>query len=498
MRRASLYLTPGEAKKGCKKKLKLPGQKSPKIVDIQAGTQNRDKLSVTVLLENENGQPSLEHVQITVYIRRGWALPRHLNVALLLFPLAFLTIEAFGSLLTCSPGLEIAEIIYKIEPYFMFGSGLVISLLMWIIPSPPNRKSRTSYLMSAVVVFLFILGGFAVYVKDVYTYIPKVLLGQEPLLLVAPKFQDAGFHISDANYVFNESAKAKIGDGKEPFSYFFKVYKVTPPAGTFVCSNIDVELHITWDDTPKSVSFPQADIIQLAEKDIYSEVKADFIYSYNANKLTLFPGIAAAKMSIDGFGEFLLHKTSLGSIPVEASLINFDTGIVVDTQTVDLGYEITFNDIPDGTYYYVVTCDGYLAAIPDSPFKLERNLSLEEDVLSWSVDLEKEEALLSPAFCIRTQDADGHPIRNSEFYIRAVDADNPSPSSIVFSCQPLHSDDNGYLTFWYNTNNQDFYGLADFRLFDNCNLEVKLGEEGDFLPVRIDGELGICTIRKVA
>lgn len=358
--------------------------------------------------------------------------------------------------------------------------------------TPQKFKSYITYLTFVMVLLLFILGGLAQHVRTVCTYIPTVKLYHESLYTVTSKFQNSGLQISDENYVFDELANRKRGENEDPFGYFFKVFKIIPASDTFVRKDIFVELHVTWDNNVTSISIPSSNTPQTSIQEIYSGINTDFIYPYNADTFTLFTGITAAKMSIDGVEESLLSRSPIKRIPLEARLINFDTGKQIDAQTAYLGDEITFTNIPDGTYYYVVSCDGYLAAIPDCPFKLRRDFDTEAAILPWSADLEEEGGVLSQAFNIRIQDIDAHPICNSEVNIRAMSIDNPSPNS--FSWQTLYSDENGYLTLWHNVNNQDFYSLVSFQLFSGCCLEVRLGEEGDFFPVQIDGELGVCTI----
>lgn len=157
-----------------------------------------------------------------------------------------------------------------------------------------------------------------------------------------------------------------------------------------------------------------------------------------------------------------------------------------------LGDEITFSNIPNGTYYYVVSCDGYKTAIPDSLFKLERDYNREADVLPWSVNLEREEDQLSSAFKVRIQNANGNIIQDSEVDIRVVSGDASSPNT--YSYYLLNSDKNGYLTFWHGIDGKNFYDLVGFQLYEDCYLEARLNETNEFVRVQIEDGIGICTI----
>ena len=141
MKKATFHLTPREAETGCKKILNLPGQVSPRTVNVPAGIQNMENIFVhRVSFLLENGKASIEPVEITIYINQSRKSFYNLNVILYLLIFVIVpTVIIFISFLVGLRKLGIAEILYNVEPYLMFGSGFVVSLLLWIIP--PLRNS---------------------------------------------------------------------------------------------------------------------------------------------------------------------------------------------------------------------------------------------------------------------------------------------------------------------------------------------------------------------
>lgn len=214
---------------------------------------------------------------------------------------------------------------------------------------------------------------------------------------------------------------------------------------------------------------------------------------YNADTFTLYTDVAAARMITNDTDIRLLGVQPNTAILVEAQLIDFETDDIIDQKSAFLGEEITFSNIPSGTYYYTVSCDGYKNAFPDELFRLEEDVSQPKDELPWSVDLEENNSSPSPYFKIQLKNMQGEILRNTSAYVRAINSQHLSPNE--FSACPVTSNDQGYLTLWSNTDGVDYYDVVSFQLFDGYLLEVAL-ENGEYISVDIQGDLGICILHE--
>ena len=498
MKKKSIHITKKEARSGCERILSLPGQETRLRVPIAPGTKDGQKIKVNnAVFRDENGDTRRSPLQVTVYVGHH----RYIIIALTcVFVLLFcgqmlLVGVTYNSLTTQSDVyqnslLRWAEYVYRIEPYFMLCLSIALSIIFWAVPRPDKLISPITYLILSIVAFLLAFAGYIQLVKENYTYTPNIYPYKESLQIVESKIKMAGLEISDID--FNEIAENKKNEGKDAYGYDFKVYQTDPLPNTFVRMGTNVRLKVTWNGMPTAISVPDRGDGDAELPDIYIDTDTRFIYTYNADMFTLSTDAAGVKMTIENFGEMTLGISRTDRVPIEARLIDYNTGKQIDSKKAILGDEITFSNIPNGTYYYVVSCNGYKTAIPDSPFKLERDYNKEEDILPWNVYLEREDGQLSTAFKVRIQNANGNIIQDSGIDIRPVSKDNPSPNA--YTHYPLYSDENGYLTFCQGINSEVSYELVDFQLYEGCYLEARLNESNKYVRVQIKVGIGICTI----
>lgn len=500
MKKTSIHITAKEARSGCERVLSLPGQQTRLRVSVAPGTKDGQKIRVNnAVFQDENGNARRSPIQVTIYIGyRRYIITAFTCVFLLLFCGLVWLIGATYSSLTIQNNvyqdslLRWAEYVYRIEPYFMLCLSVILSLIFWIVLRPKKLKSPITYLILSIVAFLLTFAVYIQLVKENYTYIPDVNLYNEPLYRVESNFQEAGLKISYEDIDFNDLAQSKIMEGENAYNWGFKVSQTDPQPNTFVQKGTAVMLRVIWRDALTGISVPDKNVSDVEIPDIYINTDTRFIYPYNADMFTLRTNAAGGKMTIENFDEMTLGISPTDRIPVEARLIDYNTRKQIDSKKAMLGDEITFSNIPNGTYYYVVSCDGYKTAIPDSLFKLERDYNREADVLPWSVNLEREEDQLSSAFKVRIQNANGNIIQDSEVDIRVVSGDASSPNT--YSYYLLNSDKNGYLTFWHGIDGKNFYDLVGFQLYEDCYLEARLNETNEFVRVQIEDGIGICTI----
>lgn len=502
MKKAKIYITAEEACNGCEKTQYLPELAA--VLNIQIPPETKDGQRIIVKdarSKNDNGQITVAPVLVTICIDHQHDKKQKVLIAALFssiillfggcFLLSIMCEQSSDADTTCQRfALKVAEDLYLIEPYFVLGMGFLLAFLFWIVPRPEKPKSLTTYVVSAVVLFLFALSGCISYIKNHFTYIPDINLYHESLYSVQSKLHIAG--LQTLNESFDFVAESQMEKGEDPYSYYFKVYQIEPSPQMFVCKNADINVHITWDNSLKAVPVSNEKYSNADIPSIYGDINTDFIFPFNSDTFTLHTHVAGVKMTTEQFGESSLGISPIGNHSLVACLINYDTGEQIDTKTGILGDTITFSGIPDGTYYYTVSCEGYKTAIPESPFKLKRDYDKEIDSLPWSVDLEQEGSLLSTAFKVRVQDVNGEAVSGAEVKVRVWNDDYSSPDRSTL--YPLYSDENGYLTSWHGVNDWEFYSLVDFQLYDNCHLEVQFREDEDFVRVEIKGEVGVCVM----
>lgn len=504
MKTAKIHITAEEAHSGCEKMLSLPEMTATLRIKLSPGVKDGQTIIVkNATFRDFNGQITTVPVLVRIYID----YQREKKRKFLTFALCPFLILLLGSgfLMGMMVGLssdsnttyqrlslQVAEYLYLVEPYFVLGLSIVLSFFLWIVPRPVKFKSHTTYVVSAIIVLLIALSGCILHIRDHYTYIPDINLYHESLQSTQSRLQAAGLQISDENCEFDVMAKSKMKMGQEPYNYYFKVYQTEPTPHAFVRKDINVKIYVTWSDALAAIPINSEGTGKAEIQDIYGDINTDFIYPFNSDTFSLHTGAAGGKMTTEEFGESLLGMPPRGNISLVACLINYDTGEQIDTKLGILGDTITFSDIPDGTYYYTVSCEGYKTAIPDSPFKLRQDYNSKADILPWSVNLEEEGRPFSTAFKVCIRDINGEVVRNTEVYVRVANDENALLSGGIL--YPLHSDDNGYLTSWHGFNNLDFYSLVDFQLYDNCHLEVQFKEGGDFVRVEIEGQIGSCVM----
>lgn len=414
--------------------------------------------------------------------------------------------------------LQMAEFVYNWEAAIIFIAGIAVSVLLWCIDSQRTKKQIRAILVASVILVTCLLSAYILHVNKTYAYLPEVNYNHYSFQYVETMLAETGFNIATINY--DPIAVEKLKQDEDPYSYYFKVTQMNPEPGTFVKTDTTVTLNIAWKDyfgsasidispntpsdtpdvapdTPPNVTPDNsANVVPNQNafdgKAFYGNINPRDLYPFNADEFTLFTSEAALQMVTNktNFYSLGIHPNYI--IPLEIQLINYDTSEIIVTKTAYLGDEVTFSDLPNGTYYYIVNADGYKTFVPDDPFRLEYDASEEKDVLPWSVNLEKLENIYSAAFKVQLCNEQGIPISYTEANVRVVSEDDLSPNQ--YSCYPVTSNENGYLTIWSETNGVEYYDLVDFYLCDGYRLEICLAGGYEFTPVHSEGDIGLCTI----
>lgn len=401
--------------------------------------------------------------------------------------------------------LYIAEQVYQWEYAIIFVMGIVISLVLWCFDwKMLNKKSR---FMLSITVLLgsAALSSFIAYVKKEYDYLPEVNYNSYSYASVEQMLLNKGFKINDL--LFDAIAEKKLEQGEEPASYYFKVTRMEPEPGTFVDKDAEVNLSVTWINYYENISVkPDGDVTNsdmpiisdegntnaFNAKTFYGDVDERYMRAYNSNEITLHISEKALNIytenTVRGFGFYPKN------VKVEAQLIDYETNETISTQTAEIGNEITFEDIPDGVYYYMISAEGYEMYVPYSLFCLEYNESKEKDILPWGIDLERIECDYSEQFKILLCNEQGIPLGNVEAEIRVVSEENLSPNR--YSAYPIASDENGYLAIWRKVDDIEYYDIAEFSVKSECQLQICLKNSSNYFTVEIKDGVGICKLPK--
>ena len=243
------------------------------------------------------------------------------------------------------------------------------------------------------------------------------------------------------------------------------------------------------DGIPTDTSPPEGSG-RAVDKNPYGNININYIVPFNTDKFILTVDEAALKITADQMEDRWLGVFPEETIPATVSLIDFSTNKIVETQNTFIGGTVSFFNLSDGTYYYEVTSSGYKTYIPDTPFRLEQNPSLDTNTLNWMIELEQKDATFKNSFKVQLVDANGNPLSNIQTSVRCVSIENSNPTST--SSLPMKTDRNGYLTMWMNINGVDYNNVATFYLIEGFTLQIE-GRNGDFLSAQPTNS-GVCII----
>lgn len=268
--------------------------------------------------------------------------------------------------------------------------------------------------------------------------------------------------------------------------------------------------HISDEKPITNSNFDMQDDKFIAEKNLATYEKTDFdaleslevipdivvplsadISNYN-NMIHFIPTFNASEIILHVFERSLLMewggagKAELGDVNytypeyVTVYLLNYDNYQIVDSQTSYLGSAFNFNNIPDGTYFFVVECDGYDSDVSDNPFTIKFDPNEEEAVLPWAIYLEKNSSSYGQAFYVKMVDSAGHVVKNVDTYVRVVQENETSPK--CYCSYPVHTKENGLLAVWYGRNEMYHYNATSFMVKNGFRVQVQ-NHNGQFVNV---------------
>ena len=355
----------------------------------------------------------------------------------------------------------------------------------------PKRKPRRHFHLCVAFILIGLVTCVSVILVEDYRLkhvsVPEIGEG-ESLYYVLGKFRDAG--LPEPEIIYDSLAEDKLVDGAEVGNRFFIVTGCSEKSGKMVGRKEKIELKVTWQNSLNSRVVEASQQGDFKPDEYYAGVSDSNIYEYHTAVIRLFISRAAAKMTAGNeMGlSFAIYPPRLEKTIVEAELIDFYTQEVVDEGAAYMGSEITFSDVQTGTYYYKVFCEGYNTSVSETPFRIVRDDSQEEDCLFWSVDMEMAGDSYSAPFKVRLVDSEGDAVTDASVNVRAVSPEELEPSK-WFSYNFL-TDEEGHL----NIKQGDYRmngGIAEFQVGEGHVLELEFADN-KYIPIKFDGSDEIC------
>ena len=392
--------------------------------------------------------------------------------------------------------MNIKELVYNWDSTVALIISVFISTVFFLLGNIKKLTRRKKQWNKLSVIFLIIciilsitLHAFVEHVQRECTYVPNFRMGA-PLSDVRAKLVNSGLEYNIDDIEFDEIAQTHRENGEDVSSLYYRVTRTDPEPGTFTCKGKEVKLWVTWEDGLSHIAIEETNISDFIYEDYYEDIDSDLLLPFNTNSFSLLISKAVLKINAEGQDERILGIYSDTESSVKISLIDFDSGEIIEEKKASIGDKISFTNLPDGTYYYTVKCTGYKTYIPETPFRICWDSSHERDEFQWAISLESVDNVYSNTFSVQLVDAKGGPMADANISVQGIDNNYPYPDQI--DSLPLVSNKDGYLTLWANTNGIDHYGVAKFQLLDGCSLQL-IDEDGEVVTVK-SNDSSVCVI----
>ena len=397
----------------------------------------------------------------------------------------------------------IADFLFDWNPMVLLLSGIVVDViffaLAYFLGGEEKYKKIVASSMIIIIIFAVVLSVLTEFVSARCTRVPlfdenNIPYSQAALILR----QDSGLRCV---VVFDDIAQEKQDEGVDTSSYSFYITSCSPAPGTLVEQNTEVVLFVSWRAkdssstpsptpslSPSPILPPSLAPIPFEENNDrpFQDFDPSSIYHYNSNEFTLTVNELGGRIITEGN-----RILSLGNVPstnanalLQIDLVDFNSEKTIDSKRAHFGDTVLFTDIPDGTYYYKVTCEGYKAGYPESPFGLNYNSLETKSILSWSTCIMKEDTVFGQGFKVRMLSS-SEIVPFTEVTI-SVMTKNGDMGSYNF----VHINEEGFLAM---LEGYDEYSVGDFYLAEGYSLVVY---NHDNKPIEAyPDNTGICTLQ---
>lgn len=387
----------------------------------------------------------------------------------------------------------IAELLYDWNPIVLFLCGIVIDIILFLLSNYKDNIHKKAIALLMVFVALTATGltilthSINICCSRIPQYFEDSNIPYSQGILILR--QNCSLHCIE---IFDHSAEEKINEGINLYSHRFIVKNCSPKPGTLVDKNTEISIYVSWnpeiigDGTEKNETKDGQEIFvsksltkdNETKQNPYPDFDSRFCYPFNSNEFTLMVEEQAIKILTEGKEEWCLGLVPDTLIPIQIDLINFDSGITIDSKDAYLGDTVHFGNIPDGTYYYEIRGDGYTTGFSGSPFSLKYDNTKEKDNLPWITALEKINVNYNQAFKVKMFAASGNIVPYTKTAISVIGNNCHSNSEY-----PVYINENGFLTLWMGINDVDYYFIADFYVADGYMLTVS-DSSNNFLEAR--------------
>lgn len=358
------------------------------------------------------------------------------------------------------------ERLYKAEPWITILGGMVFSIILWICIRPPKLISKKTIPPAVCIMIIILVSIGSYYARKEYTYVPKIYLNEESLSDARKKLEKEGLICLDRNIIIDPIARMQLNNGKDLNDNSFKVISMDYDYDTFVKQGTEINVSITWSDNFHNPSLAWQDGTEFNPQEYYENIDLNSLYGNNSDKIVVNTALAGSKSNNSGH-----YSSEIGVYPgygthiiIEIELVNYLDPQINYREVAYLGEQVSFSDMPDGIYYYIVYASGYKIAFSSTLIKIEKQENISEFAVMWDANLERIGGTYSDPFYIKLEDSAGHTLSSVEVSLFVKSSIDGEPNK--FDSYSLISNADGLLT----CDNE----VVDFQLFDKCYIQLVL------------------------
>ena len=394
----------------------------------------------------------------------------------------------------------IADVLFAWNPLVVFLCGIALDIVLSVLANSLKNKGASKTIKCIMVIISIaavVLTSLTHYISIKCTRVPdslddEVVPYSQASLILRDKY---GLRCSEE---FDDVAMEKQSEGEDLASHKFYVTSCFPKPGTLVENNTEIVLFVSWKprtigdgiekDNGQELVFSSPDLTDREVEDhLFSDFDPHFCHPLNSNEFSLIVEELVVRILTEADEEWSLGTVPRDDIQVQIDLIDYYSGNTIDSKRTYLGSTIYFENIPDGTYYYVIKCNGYKTGYSGSPFILQFDESKMKANLSWITYIEKAEAKYGQGFKVKMLSTSENIPPYTETIISVIDMNGRAGDSYS-----AYINENGFLSLWMGINDIDYYYIADFYVEEGYTLTVL---DDNNQPIEAHSENGVCTIK---
>lgn len=365
---------------------------------------------------------------------------------------------------------------------------IVIGILVWVLGDKINKIAKIVLglimLATSIFLYLFILG-----VKEDYTIVPVMPLGQTTLEKAESLLDDAGIFYDRANYDYTSEAWDALCTSNDFSNPNLVVIGVDPECDSLIIRGTEVVIRVGFRDifSVSSIStINQASDEDIAPKTLLSEIERNGAEEVNSNTIDFYICNTGARI----ISSIPKYNVAVGSLDVESATVRF-----VNSRTKEYYQGITdafghviFTNLHNGSYYYIISSDGYLTKYSDHLYEVKPEQGKAAFLIN--TNIEKVDSLFTGDFRVRFLQTDGTVVANKNILARSDYRPEyrTERTDYLLINIPLRTNDDGFLTGWTIINGKEQYVIVTFNLnYENIlDFYSEDGEYIDSISIPID------------